>query len=213
MRVVSVEASRASFADGSLLSWPQPCLRLLPCYLVVQLFWGWDESVSGAFRVASTQKPQSGRVWNHPLYDALCYYFWNIHIHFINDICQCLSHAKAFKRSPGVTAIETEPERFPLWRHLNQKVDPSQATWTHCSKCPPQQRHRDFLLNSRICTGQELEQTCNLPPSPCDCWVTCKRSLKIQLCFSVEEWRLYALKPTRFIWVDAIKYPPPPNKQ
>lgn len=160
MRVVSVEASRASFADGSLLSWPQPCLRLLPCYLVVQLFWGWDESVSGAFRVASTQKPQSGRVWNHPLYDALCYYFWNIHIHFINDICQCLSHAKAFKRSPGVTAIETEPERFPLWRHLNQKVDPSQATWTHCSRCLPQQRHRDFLLRT---VGSAQDRNWNKP--------------------------------------------------
>lgn len=121
---------------------------------------------------------------------------------------------KLSKGVPEWQRLKQNLSRFPLWCHLNQKVDPSQATWTHCSKRPPQHRHRDFLLRT---VGSAQDRNWNKPVIYHHHHVTVgshgKRSLKIQLCFSVEEWRLYALKPTRFIWVDAIKYPPPPNKQ
>lgn len=67
---------------------------------------------------------------------------------------------KLSKGVPEWQWLKQNLSRFPLWHHLNQKVDPSQATWTHCSKRPPQQRHRDFLLRT---VGSAQDRNWNKP--------------------------------------------------
>lgn len=128
--------AHASFAACMLLSVNSMLLQIAAFQPGVRLLRGLNELVKGTFGIVTSKEECLGNSRNDLLMiDSLCCCFWNVCVHFINDIsCQLVPISKLSEFWSENDWNRTQVDFFLLPLPLNQTDDSGKPARTQCTQ-------------------------------------------------------------------------------